>query len=114
MNTLTVRLFGGLRAVQGDRVLLESKGRLGRPAEAFAYLLLHRQEAVTNEQLIEALWEDEDLENPAGALKNAIYNLRKQLRDAGLELSLIHIWNIPARLRVGAGAAASHTSRPAL
>lgn len=85
MNTLTVRLFGGLRAVQGDRVLLESKGRLGRPAEAFAYLLLHRQEAVTNEQLIEALWEDENLENPAGALKNAIYNLRKQLRDAGLE-----------------------------
>lgn len=90
MNTLTVRLFGGLRAVQGDRVLLESKGRLGRPAEAFAYLLLHRQEAVTNEQLIEALWEDEDLENPAGALKNAIYNLRKQLRAAGLEGDCIH------------------------
>ena len=90
MNTLTVRLFGGLRAVQGDRVLLESKGRLGRPAEAFAYLLLHRQEAGTNEQLIEALWEDEDLENPAGALKNAIYNLRKQLRAAGLEGDCIH------------------------
>ncbi len=45
-------------------------------------LVLNRGNKISNEQLMEALWEPDELENPAGALKNAAYSLRKSLQGA--------------------------------
>ena len=83
MNTanvlLDVETFGGLQVKAGDTVLLERGARINKPWELLAFLLLNTDEPVTNEQICEALWEDDEVANPAGALKNAAYSLRKQL-----------------------------------
>ena len=48
-------------------------------ASIFAYLILHRDRAITKEQLIEVFWPDS--RNPLNALKFAIFRLRKALEE---------------------------------
>lgn len=112
MNTanvlLDVETFGGLQVKAGDTVLLERGARINKPWELLAFLLLNTDEPVTNEQICEALWEDDEVANPAGALKNAAYSLRKQLAATGLPADCIitrdrqYCWNpaTPVRLDV--------------
>lgn len=45
----------------------------------FSYLLLHRFETISQERLIEALWPEDKSDDPANALKNLVYRLRKAL-----------------------------------
>lgn len=105
---LEVETFGGLRIKAGDKVLLEQGARVNKPWELLAFLLLNLDEPVTNEQICEALWEDDEVLSPAGALKNAAYSLRKQLAAAGLPADCImtrdrqYCWNpdIPVKLDV--------------
>ena len=44
------------------------------------YMICNKNHIVTLEQLTEALWTDEESENPYGALKNMMYRLRGTLR----------------------------------
>ena len=81
---LQAKMFGGLQIQVGDRYLVEKGGRVNKPIELLVYLLLNRGTQITNEQIMEALWGDDEVENPAGALKNAAYSLRRQLTKAGL------------------------------
>ena len=112
MNTtnvlLEVETFGGLQVKAGDKILLEQGARANKPWELLIYLLLNMDEPVTNEQICEALWEGDDVANPAGALKNAAYSLRKLLAAAGLPADCVmtrgrqYCWNpaIPVQLDV--------------
>jgi DNA-binding SARP family transcriptional activator len=43
------------------------------------YMMLYRDKVLTTEDIAQALWQDENIENPAGALKNLMYRLRKVL-----------------------------------
>lgn len=112
MNTtnalLEVETFGGLCVKAGGKVLLEQGARINKPWELLAFLLLNLDEPVTNEQICEALWEDGEVQSPAGALKNAAYSLRKHLAAAGLPADCVmtrdrqYCWNpaIPVQLDV--------------
>lgn len=73
-------MFGGLRVSCGGKTLGEGDLRISKPLELLVLLVLNRGGKVSNEQLMEALWEPDELENPAGALKNAAYSLRKSLQ----------------------------------
>ena len=86
---LQVKTLGGLCVKAGDRILLEQGARINKPWELLAFLLLNMDEPITNERICEALWEDGEVENPAGALKNAVYSLRKNLAEAGLPAACI-------------------------
>lgn len=105
---LQVDTFGGLQVQVGQQVLLARGGRINKPWELLAFLLLNLGEPVTNEQICEALWEDDEVENSAGALKNAAYSLRKQLAAAGLPADCLvtrdrrYAWNpaVPLQLDV--------------
>ena len=61
--------------------------------------MLRGDKKLTNEQLMDGLWESDEIENPAGALKNAAYSLRKFLQKADKEKRFIitesgrYIWN---------------------
>ncbi len=46
----------------------------------FMYLLTHRDYAATVQELSEALWREDEVDNPAGALKNLMYRLRTLLK----------------------------------
>lgn len=44
------------------------------------YLLIHRDHPITIQELSEALWNEDETDNPAGALKNLMYRLRSLLK----------------------------------
>ena len=96
---LQVETLGGLRIKAGDKVLLEQGARINKPWELLIFLLLNMDEPLTNEQICEALWEDDEVAHPAGALKNAAYSLRKHLTAAGLPADCVmtrdreYCWN---------------------
>lgn len=46
------------------------------------YLLTHRDHMCSKEELIENLWREGEIENPAGALKNITYRVRTYLKKA--------------------------------
>lgn len=45
------------------------------------FLIAYREKNLTTDEIAEALWHDEEVENPAGALKNLMYRLRKLLKN---------------------------------
>ena len=107
-NCLQASMFGGLQIHVGDQYLVEQGGRVNKPMELLVYLLLNIGAQTSNEQIMEALWGDDEVENPAGALKNAAYSLRRQLAKAGLQQECIitrdrqYAWNpeVPVELDI--------------
>ncbi len=107
-KTLQAKMFGGLQIHVGDQCLVEKGGRVNKPIELLVYLLLNIGVQVSNEQIMEALWGDDEVENPAGALKNAAYSLRRLLTKAGLSQDCIitrerqYAWNpdVPVELDI--------------
>ena len=105
---LQAKMFGGLQIHVGDQYLVEKGGRVNKPIELLVYLLLNIGAQITNEQLMEALWGEDEVENPAGALKNAAYSLRRLLTKVGLDQECIitrdrqYAWNpdVPVDLDV--------------
>lgn len=63
------------------------------------YLLLHRDHPLTVQELCTALWHEDEIDNPSGALKNLMYRLRNLLKtelgDADYLLSKkgFYSWN---------------------
>ena len=99
MSVLHIHLFGGLCIKVGDRELARQAGRLSKPQELLTRLLLQREGPVSNEQLMEDLWGEDEVSNPAAALKNAVYSLRRSLREGDAKADLIitqngrYLWN---------------------
>lgn len=50
----------------------------------FTYLLLNRDRVVTKGELIDMLWPDEEVKNPANSLKILIFQLRRLIDDTGM------------------------------
>ena len=78
--TMRFEMFGGLKIWLNDQCLVTEDDRLNKNIELLVLLALFREQGMTNGQLMEALWEPEEIQNPAGALKNAAYSLRKWLQ----------------------------------
>ena len=105
---LKVNMLGGFSIWSNEQLLMQQGGRLNKPLELFVLLTLHHHTKLTNEMLMEMLWGDETVENPAGALKNAVYSLRKLLQPLCSEVQLIttrgkcYCWNpdVPLELDV--------------
>ena len=73
----TLGKFEVLDGVHDDNVL-----RSDMLKKLLIYLLLHRDHAATIQELSEALWQEDEVDNPAGALKNLMYRLRTLLKKA--------------------------------
>ncbi len=76
---LEVKLLGEFSVRWGSAILVDSNCRMNKNIELFALLLLNSHQPLTNQELTNLLWDD--VVNPAGALKNAVYSLRKLLQD---------------------------------
>lgn len=82
-------MLGDFSICINDTNVVEANTRINKNWELFIMLILRANENITNEQMMEELWYEEDIENPVGALKNAIYNLRKFLNKVDPETSFI-------------------------
>src|SRR5919204_4601769 len=78
------RILGPLevRGEGGQRLPLPS----GRHRALLALLLLHANEVVPTERLIDELWAGQPTENAATALYGYVSQLRKALRDGGRQI----------------------------
>jgi predicted ATPase/DNA-binding SARP family transcriptional activator len=77
-----VELFGGLRLLQGDRVV--TRFRTHKAATLLAYLALHLRQSHPRDQLVDLFWPEMDLEPGRTNLSTALTSLRRQLEPPGI------------------------------
>lgn len=77
---IRVQLLGRFRMYDETRCLDEEEIHSPMVTRLLVYMICNKNHIVTLEHLTEALWTDEESENPYGALKNLMYRLRGTLR----------------------------------
>lgn len=75
-----VQLFEKFQMSDQKHILDEKTMHSDMLIKLLAYLMIHRRNASTIQELIDIFWGDERSENPAGALKNLMYRLRTILK----------------------------------
>ncbi len=76
---LTVNTLGTFQMTDGERVMDEKNLHSVMLSKLLSYILLYREKELSNEDIAKAIWQEEETENPLGALKNLMYRLRKNL-----------------------------------
>lgn len=96
---LTVRSLGKFEMTDGTHVLNDEVLRSDMLKKLLIYILTHRDHVVTIQELSEALWQEDEVDNPTGALKNLMYRLRNLLKKVFGDASYIvtsqgaYAWN---------------------
>ncbi len=76
-----VWLFGRFRLQYDGKVISDDQNRSVKMWSVLAYLILNRQRVVSQSELLEAVWPDEDTANPVSAMKTLFSRLRRMLAD---------------------------------
>ena len=79
---LEITTFGSFRISDGTTEKTDWENQFLQLVKLLLYLLLHRNEAVSTEKLVEAVWQEAEMDHPFNALKNLMYRLRKTLTQA--------------------------------
>lgn len=96
---MIVRSLGKFQLLNNDKILDEDVMRSDMLTKLLVYILMHRDYPITIQELSEALWDEDETENPAGALKNLMYRLRNLLKknlgdeDYILTSRGVYYWN---------------------
>ncbi len=76
---LTVNTLGKFQMTDGLTVADDEQLRSPMLLKLLMYMLLYREKTLTTDDISTAIWQDEEVDNPSGALKNLMYRLRKTL-----------------------------------
>ena len=76
---LMIKMFGEFSIRRGHIVVSNDQSRTKKVWMLLEYLVANRHTEISQEKLIELLWDDEDCDAPLNALKNLIYRCRKTL-----------------------------------
>ena len=76
---LTVTTLGKFQVSDGETVINDNNLHSLMLLKLLMYMLLYRDKTLTTEDIAAAIWQEEETDNPAGALKNLMYRLRKNL-----------------------------------
>jgi DNA-binding SARP family transcriptional activator len=81
-HIIKINLFGGM-SVEVDNVILQrGAGKLHKHWKLLALLAVYKNTTLSLSRLMDIMYnEDEDISNPQSALKNTVYNLRKELGE---------------------------------
>jgi len=79
--SLNVRTFDHFQISGGEGRLDANTIRSDMVMKLLAYMICHHDKAITIQELSEVLWQEDESDNPAGALKNLMYRLRTMLRN---------------------------------
>lgn len=71
--------FGGFTLQVGDVTLYDSLNRSRKMWNLLAYLLVFRQRAISQAEIIDVLWPGQDSDNPVSALKTLVSRIRTAL-----------------------------------
>ncbi len=102
-------MLGQFKIFIGDQMIDDNISRSHKMWALLAYLIIHRQRSIPQEELISTLWPEEDNDNPANALKTLLYRTRASLIPLlGEECQLIlsqrgsYSWNHKLTCRIDA------------
>ncbi|MGI6752636.1 MAG: BTAD domain-containing putative transcriptional regulator [Anaerovoracaceae bacterium] len=97
---VNINMLGGFTIEIDDKSVNDNASRSSNVWNLLAYLIIHRDRILTQGELIELLWPDEDTTNPANALKTVLYRTRKTIEPyLGANANLIlsqkgsYLWN---------------------
>lgn len=97
-HVMRMETFGGLAVWLDDQPLVRHGERINKNLELLALLAINGRAPLSNEALAGLLWTGEESHNPAGALKNAAYSLRRLLEQRGAQRELITVEDKQYRL----------------
>jgi DNA-binding SARP family transcriptional activator len=82
---IIIRLFGKFEILIDGELVLENINQSKKTRDFLAYLILHKDKAVTHTELFENLWLDDENANPENALRTLLYRYRKTLEEKGID-----------------------------
>lgn len=77
---LSVTTLGKFRIMNENGILDDDNTRSAMMTKLLVYMVTYREKNLTMDEIAGALWQDEEVDNPAGALKNLMYRLRNLLK----------------------------------
>lgn len=75
-HTIDISILGGIRIQAGDTVLSDSSNRSLKLWSVLFYFILNRERTITQIELIDHFWPEEECNNPLSALKMLILRIR--------------------------------------
>ena len=81
---IKVTMFGGFKIEIGGAMIQDTAARTHQLWHLIEYLVTFRHKTISQEELIEILWPEDDIENPSNALKNLIYRIRSAFSQQDL------------------------------
>ena len=105
-NTMQVTLFGKFKLQYNDSTLTQESIRSDKVIKLFVYIISHRNHPISTQELSDILWQNEDIDNPIGALKNLVYRLRTIIKKTfGIDQCILtgrgtYAWNNAISLSV--------------
>ena len=78
---LVVNSLGKFQIVSNNGVLNDDNIRSDMMKKLLVYVLLHRDHPLTVSELCNALWQEDEIDNPANALKNLMYRVRNLFKS---------------------------------
>ncbi len=79
-----ITMLGSFEVCVDGNTVGDNSNRAHQIWNVLEYLIAHRHRSISNDELIEVLWANEESDNPANALKNLIYRIRNTLADSGI------------------------------
>ena len=79
MHSIRMNILGGFDFMIDGKSVSALNGHAAKLRSILAYLILHRDRAVSHTELIETFYADENQSNPAGALKMQIMRIRNAI-----------------------------------
>lgn len=80
-NHMYITMFHKFTIKYRDIVIDSEKMKSEKLVKLFVYLISNHHRPVPSSELIDLLWDLENVDNPVGALKNLIYRLRRILKE---------------------------------
>ncbi len=77
---LSVNTLGKFQIMNECEALNDDNIRSTMLTKLLLFMIMHREQSLTTDEIATALWHEEEIENPAGALKNLMYRLRNLLK----------------------------------
>lgn len=83
-DIIEITMFGGFKIEAGGEAIQDTAARTHQLWHLIEYLVVFRHKTISQDELIEVLWPDNDIENPSNALKNLVYRIRSLLASQNL------------------------------
>lgn len=79
LQAINISMLGGFSLTADGREVIMDAGKLTKPWQLLCYLAINHDRIVPADELMETLWDDDDLSDPANVLKNAVYAVRREI-----------------------------------